>query len=85
LTIYGANGRWDDEACSELEQFVCEDACPSSDKVTPGVCGCETPDDDSDDDGTEDCIDECPDNSDPECIAQVPTSPDPRAIASKAL
>lgn len=41
------------------------DACPDDpDKTEPGECGCGVPDDDSDDDGTSDCIDECPDDMD---------------------
>ncbi len=37
------------------------DLCPGDpDKVLPGICGCGTPDDDSDGDGAADCIDACP-------------------------
>ena len=37
------------------------DLCPDDpDKTEPGVCGCGTPDDDSDSDGTPDCEDGCP-------------------------
>lgn len=37
------------------------DGCPSDPaKVEPGVCGCGTPDEDSDGDGTPDCEDGCP-------------------------
>lgn len=61
LTILG-NGQWDDEGCSEVEQYICEDACPFTDKAAPGQCGCDTPDTDTDSDGTADCIDVCPDD-----------------------
>jgi hypothetical protein len=37
------------------------DQCPTdSQKTEPGICGCGTPDTDSDADGTADCIDGCP-------------------------
>ncbi len=37
------------------------DQCPNDpNKMTPGVCGCGVPDDDSDADGVADCIDVCP-------------------------
>ncbi len=37
------------------------DQCPGSDiKVVPGICGCDTPDTDTDGDGTPDCKDACP-------------------------
>ncbi len=36
------------------------DGCPSDDdKVEPGVCGCQIPDDDADSDGVLDCEDDC--------------------------
>jgi hypothetical protein len=35
------------------------DLCPDSDKTTPGVCGCDKIDLDSDNDGLFDCIDDC--------------------------
>ncbi|RIA10584.1 putative secreted protein (Por secretion system target) [Flavobacteriaceae bacterium MAR_2010_72] len=39
----------------------CDDLCPNDpDKITPGDCGCGTPDNDSDGDGTPDCLDNCP-------------------------
>lgn len=39
------------------------DCCPDNpDKADPGVCGCDEPDDDSDDDGVFDCEDGCPDD-----------------------
>jgi len=39
------------------------DQCPEDpDKTEPGVCGCGTPDIDSDGDGTLDCNDGCPDD-----------------------
>lgn len=41
------------------------DACPDDpDKVEPGACGCGTPDDDTDGDGTPDCEDACADDPD---------------------
>jgi len=41
------------------------DLCPDDPaKTEPGVCGCGVADDDSDGDGTEDCIDLCPDDPD---------------------
>ncbi len=37
------------------------DNCPSDpNKFDPGICGCGTPDTDSDGDGTPDCYDDCP-------------------------
>ncbi|MFO7869572.1 MAG: SIS domain-containing protein [Bacteroidales bacterium] len=39
------------------------DECPDDpNKTEPGICGCGTPDIDSDGDGTMDCNDECPDD-----------------------
>jgi len=41
-----------------------EDCCPDNpDKLEPGPCGCETPDNDTDADGTPDCIDLCPEDA----------------------
>ncbi len=43
--------------------FNVSDACPDdASKVSPGICGCGTPDidNDSDNDGTLDCLDDCP-------------------------
>jgi hypothetical protein len=61
LTIFG-DGKWDDEGCSEHEQYICEDACPDDDQKTePGVCGCGVSDDaDADGDSVPDCLDACP-------------------------
>jgi hypothetical protein len=40
------------------------DSCPSDpNKTDPGICGCGTPDKDSDGDGTADCQDKCPSDS----------------------
>jgi hypothetical protein len=44
-----------------MEHFILVDACPADpNKVDPGICGCGTPDVDSDGDGTYDCLDNCP-------------------------
>ena len=41
----------------------CNDGCPNDpNKTDPGICGCGTPDTDSDGDGTPDCNDGCPDD-----------------------
>ncbi|MBX2973870.1 MAG: T9SS type A sorting domain-containing protein, partial [Flavobacteriales bacterium] len=41
------------------------DGCPTdANKTHPGVCGCGTPDTDTDEDGTADCIDGCPNDPD---------------------
>lgn len=41
----------------------CDDGCPDDpNKTVPGICGCGTPDTDSDGDGTADCDDGCPDD-----------------------
>lgn len=54
-TVCGANN----ESC---------DFCPTDpNKITAGICGCGTPDEDSDGDGTFDCMDGCP--GDPDKIA----------------
>jgi len=43
---------------------LCGDECPEDgNKLLPGVCGCGTPDNDTDGDGVEDCIDHCPDDN----------------------
>ena len=40
----------------------CEDGCPNDPaKTEPGICGCGTPDDDTDGDGVADCNDCCDD------------------------
>ena len=53
------------------EGFVAEyivDDCPDDPaKTAPGLCGCGTPDNDTDADGEADCVDGCPD--DPERVA----------------
>jgi hypothetical protein len=54
-------------AAPESEGSSDGDACPSDpDKTEPGACGCGTPDEDADEDGTADCDDACP--SDPDKI-----------------
>ncbi len=41
-----------------------EDACPNSTiKTEPGICGCDVPDTDTDNDKTPDCNDKCPNDS----------------------
>ena len=43
-----------------------EDLCPDDyDKTEPGICGCNIPDTDEDDDSIMDCIDNCPYNYNP--------------------
>ena len=40
----------------------CNDRCPNDPtKITPGICGCGQPDNDSDGDGIANCVDNCPD------------------------
>ncbi|MFC1494575.1 fibronectin type III domain-containing protein [Thermodesulfobacteriota bacterium] len=42
-----------------------EDNCPNDpNKTEPGICGCGVSDDDSDEDGTSDCLDNCPEDPD---------------------
>ncbi len=53
------------------------DQCPDDpDKTAPGVCGCGTPDIDTDGDGVMDCVDACPEDPDKsapgECGCGVP-------------
>lgn len=62
-----APGRWQDVPGGASYAFrrgiieVVMDICPDNpNKVAPGICGCDTPDADSDDDGTPDCNDGCP-------------------------
>lgn len=52
------------EGCTE--SCMCTvDQCPENpDKNEPGDCGCDTPDTDSDTDGTPDCNDNCPQDPD---------------------
>ena len=50
-------------SCIQPQGYVAndDDNCPyDPDKTDPGICGCGTPDTDSDGDGTLDCIDLCP-------------------------
>ena len=50
-------------SCTQPPGFVANtnDQCPGdADKTAPGVCGCGTPDVDTDSDGLADCIDSCP-------------------------
>lgn len=45
---------------ADKSDAMVEAPCPSNtEKASPGVCGCGTPDTDSDDDGVIDCIDMC--------------------------
>jgi hypothetical protein len=45
----------------DSDGFTCDDECPHDPaKKVPGVCGCGTPDTDTDSDGTPDCDDQCP-------------------------
>jgi hypothetical protein len=45
----------------DITDFVQFDDCPNdSDKTKPGVCGCGTPDTDTDNDFVPDCVDNCP-------------------------
>jgi hypothetical protein len=61
------SGMFSDKQWKQMRLDCCysaSDSCPSDpQKTAPGVCGCGTPDSDSDRDGTPDCKDECP--SDP--------------------
>jgi hypothetical protein len=64
------------------------DCCPGNpDKDDPGECGCDTPETDTDGDGTPDCVDMCPDEmskTDPgECGCDVPASDDAACAAVK--
>jgi len=56
-----------DVVTGTFDVTIIEDLCPGDpDKTDPGVCGCGVADDDSDGDGTADCLDLCP--SDPDKI-----------------
>lgn len=61
------SGMFSDKQWKQMRADCCysaSDSCPSDpQKIAPGVCGCGTPDSDSDRDGTPDCKDQCP--SDP--------------------
>lgn len=59
------DGKWADESCSGLLNYVCEgDGCPADpNKTDAGQCGCGTPDSDADADGTADCNDRCPNDA----------------------
>ena len=57
---------------------ACGDECPlDADKYVPGLCGCGTPDVDTDGDGVPDCNDLCPGVDDdafgPGCADAIPT------------
>jgi hypothetical protein len=56
-------GLWNDAPCTGLLDFVCEvqsDQCPNNTaKTSPGQCGCDILDTDTDKDGTADCNDGC--------------------------
>ncbi len=49
-----------DDCTSQCEWFVLDECPEDANKTEPGICGCGVADDDTDSDGTEDCIDECP-------------------------
>ncbi len=54
-----------DVVTGTFDVTIIEDLCPSDpDKTAPGACGCGVPDDDSDGDGTPNCLDLCPDDPD---------------------
>jgi len=58
----GDDGTWNDAQCGNTGDYVCEvarDLCPDDPKSSPGACGCAVPDDDTDGDGYEDCIETC--------------------------
>jgi len=61
------SGRWQDDSCGETEEYICEsneDSCQNDPlKNAPGICGCGTPDTDSDADGIADCKDGCPNDA----------------------
>ena len=62
-----------DGACDSNE------ACPSDPfKIFPGVCGCNVPDADTDEDTVADCVDLCPDLDDrmyaPGCVGAIPAA-----------
>ena len=73
-------------ACTQPLDYVNNngDGCITDpDKQSPGICGCETPDTDTDSDGLADCIDACPNgpNTDtdtdgtPDCNDLCPNDP----------
>ncbi len=72
------------QSCNQPGGYVAnsDDLCPEDgNKTEPGTCGCGVADDDSDGDGTEDCIDGCPNDpnkTDPGVcgcgVADVPTT-----------
>lgn len=64
------------QACSQPPAYVAnrDDRCPDDgSKCEPGQCGCGTPDTDSDDDGSPDCIDPCPDDALDQCESAMLT------------
>jgi hypothetical protein len=65
-TYNGDDTTCEGDADGDLIDGECGDGCPNDpDKTDPGICGCGTPDDDSDGDGVADCNDPCPqDNPD---------------------
>jgi len=56
-TKFSANtGTWYDAPCHDSFRFICKDECLDDPlKSSPGVCGCGTPDVDTDGDGIIDC------------------------------
>jgi hypothetical protein len=81
----GCNAGAEDAACFDVgRDSGVVDQCPSDPlKTEPGICGCGTPDTDSDLDGAADCVDACP--TDPNkteprfCGCNVDDSSDPDA------
>jgi hypothetical protein len=65
-TVTGSALRGPIEHFSEgfVAEYVVDDCPDDPAKQTPGACGCGTPDDDMDGDGTADCLDGCPDDPD---------------------
>jgi hypothetical protein len=75
------------QACTQPLGYVANstDECPTDpNKLMAGICGCETPDDDTDNDGLADCEDPCPSSANngdsdgdgvPDCTDNCPGDP----------